>query len=192
MAPPCDPIVGSGSLLSRAPHPGLAALVLLDALQPCGISALYQDESGLLPAAGSVAKIEPLATVQVLRGEGLLYLGTVVAPQGKARVGAKALTVRSLDPEVEIEQPVGYGELCVIPASMWRSVPEPPTLELIPTHGFDLGRGRGKSMQTACRPGALGLIVDARGRPLELATGADAQREQMNEWLFTMTGERGT
>jgi hypothetical protein len=192
MAPPCDPIVGSGSLLARAPHPGLAALVLLDGLQPVGISTLYQDENSLLPALGGVAQIEPLATVQVLRGGGLLYLGTVVAPQGRARrFGAKALTVRSLDPEIKVDQVVGYGELCLLPASLLQQSSETPMLELIPTRNFDLGRGAGKSVQIPFRPGALGLIVDARGRPLVCAPKEYTRRKQMNEWLFTMTGERG-
>jgi hypothetical protein len=192
LAPPCDPIIGSGSLLSHAPHPGLAALVLLDALQPLGVSALYQDESSLLPALGSVAMIEPMATVQVLRGEGLLYLGTVVSPRGRARAGARALTVRSLDPEVEIDQVVGYGELCVISAPPMGEASEPPPLELIPGRHFDLGRGVGKSIQIPFKPGALGMIVDARGRPLEWETEGQARQEQMDEWLFAMTGERGT
>ena len=43
MVPACDPLIGSGGLLSHAPQPGLAALVLLDALQPLGVSTLYQD-----------------------------------------------------------------------------------------------------------------------------------------------------
>jgi hypothetical protein len=190
-APPCDPIVGSGSLLARAPHPGLAALVLLDALQPVGVSALYQDENGLLPAVGSVATVEPLAAVQVLRAEGLLFLGTVVAPQGRARRGAKALTVRSPDPEVQIDQVIRYGELCVLSPSLFDQASESTMLELVPTRGFDLGRGAGKSIQVPANPGALGLIVDARGRPLNLAPQGDARREQMDEWLFAMTGERG-
>jgi hypothetical protein len=191
LAPPCDPIVGTGSLLAHAPHPGLAALVLLDALQPRGVSTLYQDESGLLPAVGSVAEIDPLATVQVLEGEGLLCLGTVIAPQGKARRGRPAITVRSLDPEVEIDRRVGYGELCVLSAAGLGASTRPTLFELNPTRPFDLGRGPGKSIQIACKLGALGLIVDARGRPIEIAADAQARREQMDEWLFTMTGERG-
>jgi hypothetical protein len=192
MTPACAPLIGSGSQLARAPHPGQAALVLLDGLQPLGVSQLYQDESGLLPAVGSVAKIEPLAAVQVLQNEGLLYLGTVVAPQGSARPGAKALTVRALDPEVAIDQVVRYGELCLLSPSLRGSAPEAPDLELRPTRGFDVGRGPGKSIQIPFEPGALGLIIDARGRPLALAADAEARREQMNEWLYNMTGERGT
>jgi hypothetical protein len=192
LAPACDPLIGSGGLLSHAPHPGLAALVMLDALQPLGVSTLYQDESGLLPAVGSVAKIEPLATVQVLRGEGLLCLGTFVAPRGRAKLGAKALTVRALDPEIEVEQEVRYGELCVIPAAQLEPLSEKPIFELAPTRRFDLGQGPGKSVQVTCKPGALGLVVDARGRPLEWADDESRRREQMDEWLYAMTGERGS
>ena len=65
-------------------------------------------------------------------------------------------------------------------------------MELIPGRAFDLGRGVGKSIQISFQPGVLGLIVDARGRPLDWAPEGEARQAQMDEWLFTMTGERGT
>ena len=42
LAPPCDPIVGTGSLLAHAPHPGLAALVLL-----AGVNDSTADADGI-------------------------------------------------------------------------------------------------------------------------------------------------
>ena len=43
-------IIGGGAVLGRAPRPGLAALVLLDALQPCGVTRLLIDAYHLAPA----------------------------------------------------------------------------------------------------------------------------------------------
>jgi len=99
--------------------------------------------------------------------------------------------VRSLDPDVEIDQEVRYGELCVLPATLLGDAPEPPMLELVPTRGFDLGRGAGKSIQVPFRPGAVGWMIDARGRPLHVAPEGERRRAQIDEWLFAMTGERG-
>jgi hypothetical protein len=191
MVPPSDPIIGTGGLLGRAPHPGQAALILLDALQPFGVSTLYLDESGLVGPMGTVAKIEPLAAVQVLRGEGLLFVGTVVAPLGTGQPGKKALTIRSIDATPDINVVVRFGELYVLPGPGGQE-PAPGTrLELSPVHNLDLGRGRGKRIQLAYEPGAVGLIVDARGRPLTMDEPLSVLRERVDGWLYAMTGERG-
>ena len=65
-------------------------------------------------------------------------------------------------------------------------------VELVPARGFDVGRGFGKSMRISYRPGAVGLIIDARGRPLPLDEEPYVQRELVDDWLYRMTGERGT
>jgi hypothetical protein len=244
MIPPCEPLIGCGGVLANATHPGQAALILLDALQPLGTSAIYMDESDLIPALGTVANVEPLATVQVLDSDSLLYVGTVVVPRGGAKPGDRVLTVRSLEPDIELNLEVRVGELRVIslspsglqesaglhpaglqdagsqdagpqdgapldvapqdggPKRLGSDFPETPTvawpfeareieLELVPARGIDVGRGVGKSVRISYRPGAVGLIVDARGRPLPLAEDPFAQRELVNDWLYRMTGERG-
>ncbi len=252
--PPCEPLIGCGGVLAHAAHPGQAALVLLDALQPLGTSAIYIDEYDLIPALGTVANVEPLATVQVLDSDSLLYVGTVVVPMGHAKPGDRVLTVRSCDPETELNLEVRYGELQVVSllasgqmpagphsAGPQTSAPEPiesetsvpqsvapepvapgtsgpqgagpqsagpqsagpqstaqPSkepeieLELVPARGFDVGRGFGKSVRIPYRPGAVGLIIDARGRPLPLDEDPFVQRELVDDWLYRMTGERGT
>ena len=53
-------------MLGRAPRPGQAALMLLDALEPIGVTTLVLDSGGLLPALGGCALAQPLATVQAL------------------------------------------------------------------------------------------------------------------------------
>jgi hypothetical protein len=37
--------------------------------------------------------------------------------------------------------------------------------------------------------GALGVIIDARGRPLNIPRDAKARREAMREWRATLVGE---
>ena len=225
-------------------------------MQPTGTSAIYIDEYDLVPALGTVANIEPLATVQVLDSDSLLYVGTVIVPVGHAKPGDKVLTVRSLDPETEINLEVRYGELRVVspsppglqavgllpvdlpptglpeagaqsadaepvapeletpglhpagprdvsipsvdsqdvgpPATAWPFEAQEIELELVPARGFDVGRGPGRSVRISYSPGAVGLIVDARGRPLTLDKDPLVRRELAGDWLYRMTGERGT
>jgi uncharacterized protein (TIGR01319 family) len=184
MIPPCEPIIAGGSVLAHAPSQGLAALILLDALQPTGISTLYLDEHNLMPSLGVAANVNPLATVQTLRNDGLTYLGTVVVPVGRARLGDKVLTIRSADQPVSAAPSVTYGNLAAIP---FQDLEQGTVLEIIPTRAFDIGRGPGKSVKVQYRGGTVGLIVDARGRPLELADKPEAQRQRMESWLWEMT-----
>ena len=188
MIPACGAIIGSGSVLASAPHPGQAALILLDALQPVGTCAIYVDSSDLLAMLGSVASVEPLATVQMLGLDALSLVGQVVVPHGRVRWGDKVLAVRSAaDPET-VYMDVFYGELRVLSLP----VDEQGTmLELAPARGVDVGNGRGKSVQMPYPPGSVGLIVDARGRPLVPLGNAPNQRERVSNWLDQMTGERG-
>ena len=184
----CDPIIGGGGILAHAPHPGQAALILLDALQPVGTSTLYVDADNLLPALGTVANVEPLATVQLLHDDALREVGVVVVPSGRGRLGDRALTVHSAaDPEV-VYLEVSCGDLGVLslPAAERETM-----LDLRPARGFDVGNGPGKSVRMLCPAGALGLIVDARGRPLAMHENPDVQRERVGNWLYQMTGERG-
>ena len=184
MIPPCEPIIAGGSVLAHAPSHGHAALILLDALQPTGISTLYLDEYNLMPSLGVTANVNPLATVQTLRNNGLVHLGTVVVPVGHARPDDKVLTIRPVDQPSSASTTVTYGNLAAIPSPAFEAG---TVLELIPARGFDVGRGPGKSVKVQYRGGTVGLIVDARGRPLDLADDLEAQRRRMDSWLWEMT-----
>jgi uncharacterized protein (TIGR01319 family) len=181
--PACEPIIASGGVLTQAPYQGHAALVLLDALQPVGISTLYLDTYNLIPALGTAANVQPLAAVQTLRNQGLTYMGTVVVPTGQARPGDRILTIRAVDKPSSISLDVAFGELEVVPPPLFETG---TMLELTPTRGFDVGRGPGKSLKIKYRGGTVGLIVDARGRPLEFAADRTVQQQRMDHWLWEM------
>jgi hypothetical protein len=138
-----------------------------------------------------VAKIEPLATVQVLRSEGLLFMGTVVAPLGTGQPGKRAVTIRSIGADPAIRAEVRFGDLHVLPGPGGQELAPGTRLELAPARDLDLGRGRGRSIQLLYQPGAVGLIVDARGRPLVMGETLGEQSERVAKWLYAMTGERG-
>ncbi len=186
LTPLFDPIVISGGVLAGAPRPGQIALMVLDAVEPIGISTLLVDLHGLGPILGAVASLNPLASVETLDNGGLVNLATVIAPVGTARKGDIILRLRVNYEEggsLDVEVPYGSLELLPLP------VGQEAVLELEPRRRFDVGLGGpGKGGKRRGRGGLVGLIVDARGRPLELPGEAEAQQAQNQQWLWDVGG----
>ena len=175
-------LVGGGGALANAPHYGQAALVLLDALQPVGVSGLALDKARLLGPLGGAAMVQPALAAQVMERDALLNLGTVVAPVGTAREGDIALTFKiDYQDGRSLRVEVPYGSLEVIPLAPGQTA----DMELRPTRRFDVGLGmRGQAGTTKVEGGLMGIIIDARGRPLPLPDDPDERREKMQRWLW--------
>jgi hypothetical protein len=181
--PAMEPIIASGAAMSRAPRPGYAALALLDALQPRGVSTLVLDPYSLVPALGAAAGPLPMVTVQVLESGSFISLGTVVSPVGRGRQGRPVLRVR-LEPEgggEPAEGQVRLGQLLRLPLRQG----EHARLTLRPERGFDVGfGGPGRAGALRVAGGVLGIVIDARGRPLELSRDPGRRRELNQKWLY--------
>lgn len=179
--PQWDLIVGVGRTLTRTPHPGYAALLLLDALEPVGVSQIALDAGGIATGLGAIAAVQPLAAAEVVEHDAFLNLGTVVAPLGTARPGEVALRVKvCYDDGREVQQEVMYGSIALIPLAAGARA----TLELHPTRRFDMGLGEpGRGVTAEAEGGILGLIIDARGRPLVLPAKDEDRRRLVREWM---------
>jgi len=180
LSPMFEPIVGSGGVLSCAPRPGQAALILLDAIQPIGVSTLVLDRRGFVAAMGAMASVNPLAAVQAASLGGLVNLGTVIAPVGQGREGEIALRLKVEELHLEMDVPYGSLEVYWLPAS------EPLTLQVRPQRHFDVGWGPGRGRKIQFSGGSVGLIIDARGRPLTLPPDRDRRQAKVQEWLWGM------
>jgi uncharacterized protein (TIGR01319 family) len=179
--PPVDLIVGRGGVLSEAPVRGLAVLILLDAIQPTGICALALDQASLLPQLGALASLHPLAATQVLARDGILKLGTAISLTGSGKEGAVALKLKiDYDDGQTLRVEVPYGAMEVIPLMEGKRA----VVELRPSSRFDVGLGKkGKGATTELDGGVLGIIVDARGRPLSLPGDGEKRRAKIREWM---------
>jgi hypothetical protein len=175
-------IVGSGGLLANTATYGQAALILLDALQPVGVTGLALDKLRLVAPLAAAAMISPVAAAQVLERDALLNLGTVVAPIGISREGDVALTFKiEYEDGRSMQVEVAFGSLEVIPLPSDQTA----TLELRPSRHFDVGLGtKGQAGMTKVEGGIMGIIIDARGRPLPIADSPELQRERMQRWLW--------
>lgn len=186
LLPLCDTIIVSGGVLAHAPRPGQIALMVLDAVEPIGVSTLVLDAYGLAPALGRVAAVKPLAAVEALDSGALVNLATVVTPVGHTRRGDTILKVQvRYDDGSTFSLEVNYGDLEVLPLPPGRQA----VLELRPLRRFDVGLGGpGKAGSRRVSGGLAGLIIDARGRPLHLSNEPGQRQSQNRQWLWDVGG----
>jgi hypothetical protein len=171
--------------LTRTPRAGQTILTLLDALQPSGIFAVAADRYNILPALGVLGHLEPIAVVQTLEGGALLDLGWVVALSGRAQPGQIALNVQMRSERVgKLDLEVEFGTIEVLPLG----VGEKAELTLQPTRRFDVGYGPGKGKTITVYGGMVGVVIDARGRPLTLPEDAAASRNIVRQWTWDIGG----
>jgi hypothetical protein len=85
----------------------------------------------------------------------------------------------------EVKLDVLAGSLEVLPLSPGQVV----SVKLRPLHRADIGRGPGQggSIKRVVG-GSIGLVIDARGRPLELSKDPERRRELLKKWLWTLGG----
>jgi len=178
-----DILVGSGGVLSHAPRRNQAALMLLDAFQPEGVCQLAVDSIFMMPHLGVLASTHPDIAAEVFDKDCLVRLGTAISPSGSCRDGKPALKVKvTLASGEVVEETVSFGEIRRIPLG----VGEKATIEAEPLSRLDLGEGRGKKIQAEVEGGLVGLILDCRGRPLELPSDDRSRAEKLVRWLETL------
>jgi len=181
-----EPILASGNFIPQSPDFSHSLLLLLDSLQPTGATTFVLDPYHALEALGAAAEINPTLSVQVLDSNAFNHLGTVISPVGKARKGTPILRAVMIDDDgytTNIEIAQGTIERIPLPAG------KAANLKLIPLHKFDVGMGgAGIGGTLRVKGGALGVIIDGRGRPISLPSDADQRYETLQNWSQTLEG----
>jgi hypothetical protein len=185
LMPVFDPIMASGSVITRAPTLGQSLLILLDAIQPVGVTNVILDQNNLLPALGAAAARIPILPIQVLESGAFLGLATVVTPVVTAKAGTPVLRVwvtyaNGNQSQVEVKQ----GGFEILPLTTGQS----GKLTLQPLHHADVGYGPGRANEITISGTVLGVVIDARGRPLRLPADQNRRRELLKKWLWTVGG----
>jgi uncharacterized protein (TIGR01319 family) len=182
-------VIGAGAALARTGRPGLAAMLLLDALAPTGVTILQTDGAAVLPALGAVAHINPAAVVQVLESNGLERLGVAFNLSGEPRTGRAAMHVKitPLTSRRTIEREVEGGQLWV-----YYLPPDERARVEISVNGRGLSIGGKRKIRIEVGGGTAGLIFDARGRDLPVSQDLRTRATQMPLWLSQATGDAVT
>jgi len=184
LLPWMEPLIASGSVLTKAPTLAHCALMLLDGIQPTGVTPFLLDTHHLVPGLGAAAAVNSLLAIQILDSNSLVHLGTVISPVGSARPGTPILRIKvTYENGQETNFDIKYGTIEVLPIPHGKSV----RLHLQPLHNFDIGMGapgRGGTLRQVAG-GALGVIIDARGRPFQPPSDLRRRQENYRKWLWT-------
>lgn len=181
-----EPILAAGSLVAGLPNLCQAGLALLDGLQPNGITTLLLDPHHAATSIGALAGFHPLMATQVLDSDVFIHLATIIAPVGTAPVGTPVLRVRaSFDEGHEKLMDIRQGDLEVIPLPVGQRA----SLQLQPFYRYDIGMGgAGRGGNLRVTGSSLGIIIDARGRPLSLPESVERRAEIYRKWLWMLGG----
>lgn len=177
-----DLVLFSGAPLARGSSPGSIALMALDALELQGVFSMAGDPLGIAPALGAAAAINPEAAAQALENDVLVTWGTTIVPNvSPYMTEATALQVRletahgsKLDAEVHA------GSLELIPLEEGNKA----KIEIRTKRGVNLGQGSRGAFKREVQGGIIGLLIDARGRPLRFHDNLDRRRERVQQWMW--------
>jgi hypothetical protein len=174
-----DLVVGSGGVLSHAPRMHQTAMMMIDAFEPEGVTTLAKDSIFMMPHLGVLAEVHPRAAMEVFEKDCLIYLGTCVAAKGIGRPGKPCFAYRITGETLNEDGELMCGELALLPLR------EGETAHVVidPAKGFDFGHGPGKRIERTVKGGTVGLILDARGRPLRLPESREESRAVMARWV---------
>lgn len=177
-----DLLVASGGVLSHAPRMQQTAAMLIDAFEPEGFTRLAKDSIFMMPHLGVLAEVHPQAALEVFERDCLIYLGTCIAPRGTGKPGKDCFSYRISGKTLNTSGSLRCGELRLL------ALGEGETAEVAiePASRFDVGAGPGKKIEREVRGGTVGLILDARGRPLELPEERGACRRMIAEWVAAL------
>ncbi len=186
LLPEVEPIIITGGIFSNAAKLGPALLTALDGLQPVGITAVLLDRYNLVTVLGAAASVNPTLTAQTMDSSMLVRLALVVTPVSRARLGAPVLRVHLTDQDSgeEIKRQVKQGSLEVIPLAPGRRA----VLRLQPLYRADIGLGPGRKAAYEVTGSALGVVIDARGRPLHFHKDLARRQELYKKWLWSLGG----
>ena len=187
-----DMVIGSGGVLSHAPHRAQSALMMMDAYQPEGVTMMTVDSIFMMPHLGVLSEHFYKAAREVFERDCIVKCGTCIAPVGLGKEGEPCVTVKGNGIAVSVP----YGEIRVVPFEE-EDVPE---ITVEPARNFDVGAGKGRALHvkrfTAAANrddqvsnligGTVGLIIDTRGRPFVLPTERAERVKKLRAWLKAM------
>ncbi len=179
-----DLIVGSGGILSHAPRRVQSMLMMVDAYQPLGVTTLAVDSIFMMPHLGVLSTVNEQAATEVFVKDCLVYLGTCVAPIGQGKDGDQCLayTITFEGARGTESGSLAFGELKL----MSLSLDEQAKIELRPAKGVDVGEGKGNASTRSLKGGVVGLLLDGRGRPLQLPVDQQMRVSALSRWYKTV------
>ncbi|OGR68150.1 MAG: methylaspartate mutase [Elusimicrobia bacterium GWC2_61_19] len=178
-----DYVIGSGGILAHSPRRTQSMLMMIDAYQPEGVTRMAVDSIFMMPHLGVLAQISEKAALDVFYHDCLVRMGTCLAPKGLAKEGQLIMEweVTGSDGSRQAGE-LRFGDIIHVPFAA-------PKAKLVakPVKGFDMGAGSGNRVEADIEGGVVGLVLDGRGRPFNLAKDPSKRRDDLNKWYKAMS-----
>jgi uncharacterized protein (TIGR01319 family) len=177
-----DLIVGSGGVLSHAPRRSQAMMMMIDAFQPQGVTMIAVDSIFMMPHLGVLSTINEKAATEVFEKDCLIYLGPCISLTNSGKHGSHCLDCSiTYSDGKKLEDSLLFGEIKVFELKEG----EKAEVEVTPARQFNLGEGKGQKITKEITGGVVGIVIDARGRPLDLdsSKGKEPLPERLLKWI---------
>jgi hypothetical protein len=183
-----DVVIGSGGVLSHAPQRIQAALMMMDGFGLQGVTELAVDSIFMMPHLGVFSSVHPDAANEIFLKDCIVRIGHAVVPVWPEKSGSDAPVAKILvDGKAAAE--IRPGDVRRVDLQQGKEA----LLEVEPaSRHVDAGAGPGVRVRKTIQPGACGLIVDGRNRPIKLSPDP-AERARVQQRIFEdlrLGGER--
>lgn len=180
-----EPILLSGSSLTKFLPLRNSFMAVLDGILPRGITTFVLDDYQLICSLGVLGEIESMLPTQIVDSNVFSNLGTIINVVSPISVGWTVLRMEIDEGDEEYRQhyQVKQSELKRVETLSEQDV----RVYLAPGMDTDVGMGMpGLGGWVNTSASELGVIVDARGRPLYVPTDESSREELVNDWLWEM------
>jgi hypothetical protein len=177
-------LVAGGGWFRYLPGPALALALVLDGVQPLGVTEIYCDRAGSVPLSAAAGTLHSWPDERWVP-----RLATVIAPRN-LKLDWRRPHEDDLLALVTVERKDSPGvTFRIVPGSLIRFPlrnGERATVNVHPVRDHDFGSGSGKPWRGEVVGGRCGLVFDARGRPVSLPPDPEVRRSKLLEWLNTL------
>ena len=179
---------GTGGLLSHAPRRVQSMLNLIDGFGVEGVTKLFQDSVFMIPHLGVLSTVHRKAALEIFEKDCLIRLGTCIAFSGKLTpddYGREVASLKITMPDGNVlDRKIEYGTLQKI------ELEEGETAEIEgrvqSPFSLTTKEGSDRRFNITVEGGVVGILIDARGRPIDLPETDDERRMKLREWFTNL------
>jgi len=164
-------IVAAGNALTNGPTIRHSLLMLLDGIQPSGLTQFVLDEGQLMAAIGAAAAIDSAVPVHMLASSLFAELGTVISPVSEEKIDRPIVHAKlHYQDGSDVTFEVKKGEIKVVPLQPRQEA----ELEITALGRTWITENPVRTrLITKIVGGLCGLVIDGRGRPIYLPSTRD-------------------
>ena len=175
-----DPIIVTGGFFNNNYDNSKNLMTILDGLQPVGVSTVILDRHGITGSLGAVAKFNSLVPVHLMESNAYETLGTVISPVSKAKLAAPILNIRlEFEDNREERYTIKKGQIVRLPLELGQNA----RISIQCQRGTRLELNDSRRFRSFnISGGLLGIIIDARGRPIEMPEDNQNRIRMIKQW----------